>query len=314
MMYVDDISALAFWTSAARGKVSLGPRNRVSELRSCPASPAESDRADLSALPEEAFPLHLAVPAPELRVRRSRFKYRVWPNGIPRGSFIVVNDHVAVASPALALAETCKKASVLTTCQHICELRGSYVRLRGGGMIDHLQPATSAREIEETACALRGRFDTRKLLAALELSGANSASPKETEQYLLFSLGKRRGGAGIDCWEMNVPLDVPKEFQRYLGKEKVFPDLYNEKHKVDVEYVSGACHDNPKSWHSDSRRTNVLRAMGIQVIPVHPEDIATASKFENIVKMASEALGLAYRPASQQTLAARARLMRELRS
>lgn len=316
MIYLEDISAFEFWTSLARARIDIGSLRQVSSLESCPTTAHESTQVRLGTVPFDFSQLCAAVPDPSFRVQRSRFKYHVWTGTVPTGAFTRVARDFCVASPALTLAQIGRRLSVPKLAQVICEMRGSYVRVRGrdGGMFDQLLPIVTAEEIERTAAALQGRYDCRRLLTALPFTADASASPKETELLLLLAMTKRRGGAAIGNWKMNVELPVPEGYRRYLDKGKLKPDLLNEEKHVIVEYDSSEVHDETQRSAEDRKRVRILRAMGYQVITVFWPDIADALAFEQIVREVKEALGLPYRKTSEQGIAARQRLIDELRT
>lgn len=316
MIYLEGTSAFEFWTcSNVRTRVRVSTLHRVSELADCPATLCESAAHTLETIPCRFTKPELLVPDSSFRVQRSRFTYHVMSREIPRDSFLRISDRVCVASPALTLVQVSKRLSIPHLAQVTCEMEGSCLRMPGedGGMIDGLEPLVTTPEIRAMIEATRGLFKSERLERALAFVEPGSASPKETELFLLLCLTKRRGGAAIGDWELNPSLTVPIEYRKYLGKSTVRPDVFNKDKRVDLEYVSYSDHDARSTGHEDSKRTNVLRAMGIEVIPVHPEDIAHAAPFENIVRQTKEALGLPYRRTSEEGLAARQRLMAELR-
>lgn len=316
MIYLTGTSAFEFWTcSNVRTRVRVPALRRVSELADCPATLCESAAHTLETIPCRFSRPELLVPDSSFRVQRSRFTYHVMSRGIPRDSFLRISDKVCIACPALTLVQVSKHLSIPHLVQATCEMEGSYLRMprENGGMIDELEPLVTTSEIRTMIEATRGLFKSERLKKALAFVEPGSASPKETELFLLLCLTKRRGGAAIGNWELNPSLSVPIEYRKYLGKSSVRPDVFNRNKRIDLEYVSYSDHDARGTGHEDSKRTNVLRAMGIEVIPVHPEDIAHASGFENIVRQTREALGLSYRRTSEEGLAARERLMDELR-
>lgn len=316
MVYLDGISAFEFWTSTARTKFGAWAPPRFSSLEGCPACAAESAPVVFDKIPCKFSQIVLAVPDSSFRVQRSRFRYRVWPNGIPPESFMMISRGICVASPALALAELNMSLGTTQLTSVICEMEGGYLRVRGkdNGAIDRLAPIVTEREIRAMADTLRGTCKCKRLLTALDFALPGSRSPKETELLLLMSLTKRRGGAAIGGWEMNPSLDVPCRYRRYLEKDKVFPDLYHRKENLVIEYDSHQEHDAAHKLHEDKKREIVLESMGNTVVSVRPEQMASAEIFENLVKKVRGLLGIPHRPTSPEGLAARGRLMDELRS
>ena len=72
-------------------------------------------------------------------------------------------------------------------------------------------------------------------------------------------------------------------------------------------------HKGEQRERHDSRRRNVIEAMGIAVIDVWKEDLSSAAAFERIIMQVKQHLGLRYRTPSSATLARRRHTMNELR-
>ncbi|MGN0060559.1 MAG: hypothetical protein ACI362_08770 [Coriobacteriales bacterium] len=288
---------------------------RVSRLSGLPSTAHELAQTPLDILPVSRSALHLLVPDERLRVKKHRHVYRVSTGGIVPNSFVQIRADICIASPELTLVQLSERLTLPQLARTIDELCGTYLPQRGygGSFIDEVPSVTTLPRIARCAADHKGIFNTRTLQRALAYCAERSASPKETELQLLLNLPTICGGAQIPRFEMNVPLEIPPELRRYLNQSCVKPDLFRAQELLDIEYMSDQEHLGEQRERHDSRRRNVIEAMGIAVIDVWKEDLASAAAFERIIMQVKRYLGLRYRTPSPTTLARRQRTMEELR-
>ena len=315
MIYVENISALEFWLSAKRASIRLERLPRVSRLSSLPTTAHELAQTPLDILPVNRSALHLLVSDEKLRVQRRKHFYRVSTGGFVPYSFVQISEGICIASPELTLVQMSERLALPQLARTVDELCGTYLPQRGhgGGFIDEVPRITTLSRISRCAAQHKGIFNTRTLQRALAHCAERSASPKETELQLLLNLPTVCGGAQIPRFEMNAPLEIPPELRRYLGQTCVKPDLFRGQELLDIEYMSDQEHTGEQRERHDSRRRNVIEAMGIAVIDVWKEDLASAAAFERIIVQVKRHLGLRYRASSPATLARRQHTMNELR-
>lgn len=314
MLYVEDIAALKFWLSTARVALDGQTLARLSALDGCPATARESAWHSLDEAPYSFERPTLAVPEPRLRVQRKRFDYHVWTRPIPPGSFVRITHDLAVASPALAIAQVSQSLHEEHLAQAICSLAGTYMTPPGkrAGMIDELEPLVTIEELLIMAEELKGMYSTRRLRAVLKYVAGGSASPGETKLLLACAMPKTRGGLFVQGWQMNLELEVPYKLQRYLGQSKIKPDLLLAEHDLILEYDSDERHSDQPQKAKDEKRRVVFELMGYKPIPVYTPHMGSAYAFEAV---ATEVLGIVGRKrinSTPQQLAARETLLKSL--
>lgn len=316
MLYVEDIEALKFWLSPARVMLDGQALSRLSSLRGCPRTARESSWHSLEELPYTFEHPTLAVPAPEFRVQRKRFDYHVWTHEIPRGSFCRVSDDVAVASPALAIAQSAKRFREEHLAQAVCSLAGSYITPPGkrAGLIDGLEPIVTIEELWDMTESLKGICNCEHLQSALKYAAENSASPGETKVLLACAMPRQKGGLHTGGWEMNPEIRLPYRLQRYLDKKKVYPDLLSREHNLVVEYDSDERHSTEAERASDEKRAVALNLMGYTVISVRAHHLRSASAFEGPAQEILKAFKKTRVESNAKQLASRGRLLASLRS
>ena len=315
MIYVENISALEFWLSAKRASMRFERLPRASRLSDLPTTARELAQTPLDVLPVSRSALHLLVPDEKLRVQKHKHVYRVSTGGFVPYSFVQVSKDICIASPELTLVQVSERLTLPQLARTVDELCGTYLPQRGygGGFIDEVPSVTTLGRVSRCAAEHKGIFHTRTLQRALSYCAERSASPKETELQLLLNLPTVCGGAQIPRFEMNVPLEIPPELRRYLNQSCVKPDLFRAQELLDIEYMSDQEHKGEQRERHDSRRRNVIEAMGIAVIDVWKEDLSSATAFEKIIMQVKQHLGLRYRTPSSATLARRQHTMSELR-
>lgn len=315
MIYVENISALEFWLSAKRASMCPERLPRASRLSDLPTTARELAQTPLDVLPVSRSALHLLVPDERLRVQKNRHVYRVSVDGFVPYSFVQISKDICIASPELTLVQVSECLTLPQLARTVDELCGTYLPQRGygGGFIDEVPSVTTLERVSRCAAEHKGIFHTRTLQRALSHCAEKSASPKETELQLLLNLPTVCGGAQIPRFEMNVPLEIPPELRCYLGRACVKPDLFRVQELLDIEYMSDQEHKGEQRERHDSRRRNVIEAMGIAVIDVWKEDLSSATAFEKIIMQVKQHLGLRYRTPSSATLARRQHTMSELR-
>lgn len=319
MLYVEGISALEYWLSPARVVHDGQNLPKLSSLEDCPRTSRESSWQKLDDLPcnfDFVEKPTLAIPGREYRAQRERFKYHVWSHEIPKESFLQVSNDAAVACSALAIGQVGHGLREEHIAQVVCSLAGSYITMPGkhGGMIDKLTPLVTIEELRKMAGDLEGLCSTKKLVSALEYAAENSASPAETNLLLLLSMTRRKGGADIRGWEMNVEMEVPFKFRRYLGQSHITPDLLAREQSVVLEYDSNERHGDKEQQEKDKKRVVVLQAMGYKVIAVHTADVRNALAFQDIIDKTLEALGKKPMRTSPAMFESRQKLIDSLRN
>lgn len=315
MYYLEDISALEYWTSSQRALLDGKTWEPISSLADCPKTAKESTLDPVLAIPCVSRHLNLAVPSQDCRPRHDRVSYHVWTKPIPEKSFWRINDEVAVASPALMLVQVASKLLQIHYAQISCSILGSYLPVQGdrAGMIDGLKPLATLKELIDMCKKVKGIYSSKHVYPTLKYLAENSASPRETDLLLLVSMTKKKGGLNRRGWEMNPELDIPSAaMRRYLGQSTIKPDLLMRDKMVVLEYQSDEWHSTAQAIEEDEKRKVVFEAMGYKVVAVYTSDMKDAFTFERVAELIYTALGEKYTCATDQQLVARQCLINEL--
>ena len=89
----------------------------------------------------------------------------------------------------------------------------------------------------------------------------------ETALVMTLVLPKKEGGLGIRTLKMDYDVEVTARAAHLTSRGKFYLDAFIPRQKLDIEY-HGFFHDEEQRASEDDERTNALRAMGYEVIPI----------------------------------------------
>lgn len=152
-------------------------------------------------------------------------------------------------------------------------------------------PLTSVQEISRCLTnnpSVHGAKLSRKILPYIR---DNSASPRETATALLLGLPRKYGGYGLGVPHMNYSIECTPKATAICNKRALRCDLFWPQANVALEYQSRQFHAADADRIHDSRRANALRSMGITVLEITNEELATPSNTDVIADTIAKALG-----------------------
>jgi len=152
-------------------------------------------------------------------------------------------------------------------------------------------PLTNKERLATFLARSEGVFSQRRLAKILRFIVDNSASPRETILFLLFTLPYRYGGYGFPQPQLNAKIMPTKAAKGTSSKQFFRCDLYWPECDVAVEYESDLIHLTPEQIASDSMRRNSLIAMGKTVIAVTNKQTLSTVEFEMVAKQLAVSLG-----------------------
>ena len=266
--------------------------------------------------------LYVAVPSADARLQSSHVVNTVYGWGIPAGSFIEVDDGMAISGPELLFVEM---AALMHPIEHLMlghELCGTFGRSaadpRNGKVSFALPPLTSVERIERFLDCARGIRGIRQARSTLARLSDNAWSPTESLIASFLSAGIDDMGFGFDSLQMNER--VPRAAELPGAKESRVPDIlvggtkvglnYDGLAHLDLESIARAAMamgTNPGALHAerelkaavravrskvldDAHRNRELTAGGYTVFPVFKEDLYQPGGLDSLVSRLVEVL------------------------
>jgi hypothetical protein len=218
---------------------------------------------------------------------------------LPPHSGLRLEGDVFLVSPELCLLQMAETMPFLDLVQLMDEFCGTY-RPEGDG-IESRPALTSTALISSYLDSSEGVNGIKAARRALRHAVDGSASPKETQAELLFSLPVTRGGKGYPRPQMNQRFDVPTELRQvgdpgYLECDLCW-DSANAKpaagqpHHAAVEYQSTRWHVGAEKLAADSRRRNLLESMGVHVITLTSAELYSPKGFDRVATLVDSEIG-----------------------
>ena len=207
-----------------------------------------------------------------------------------------IDEHCLCVIPELLFALYCQQHNMASSVQLGLELCGTYTR-----------PAYSNRECFAS-------YDLGKLTDVLSIRGFlsrnpgiygmkratrfarylqdKSASPMETNLFLLLCLPVSEGGYGLPLPELNADLPIIQ----YLGSNHEpgvrYGDLVFKSAHVVLEYQSQEHHSEPNKIEADEDRRDDIEATGYTVMFITPFRIKDFDRFEAVAQRLAYYLGI----------------------
>lgn len=315
--------SLEFWRSDApycNGEVQTSPLEQIS-LDGC----AHSIR-DIEAYPsvfnggEE--PVEVLVPSKACCSKTSLLSTRVIGFPLPPYSFCRARGNVYVCSPTLLFLLAASRRSLHELIAVGLELCGTYSPRDGKpAKTDHdaICDVRTLRDYTASAGNVRGIQLARR---ALQYIQDGSASPRETDAYMMYCLPSSLGGFGLDGVELNRSIDMKKYAQAITKLPYITPDLFWPGSEVALEYESDEWHSpyasgyvpeamarfvNKTKLMSDSERRRTFEALRITLVTLTNGEFVDFDEAERIARLLTRRMGKQYN-ATRKVWAKRAAL------
>ena len=314
-----------------------------------PSDASEGISLNVGALaPSVSMPVDVLVGSPGARRGSRLLRPHVLSPALSEGEVVPLAHRRSLTSPALTLlqlasslslprlvmaaSEFCGSFSVYRPPDALRELieelaAGSGVPVMGGWRpsfereghptdVWSRPPLATPSELRALAERAAGRRGCRALARAAELVVPDAASPFEVQTGMLLGLVPELGGEGHGGFSHNGRLDLDARAQSLAGQSTCYCDLLwpggGERRALDVECHSAMFHEGEGQRLSDADRALALQSMGIEVLFVTYAQIASERRADALARTVAEKLGSEVVPRTDEFLARRAELRREV--
>lgn len=277
----------------------------------CPFPSQDEVIAKCPMLPPEAGPIHVSVSAAKRRPSTERIAYHYVSNPLPKGSYLTAARGCAVASPELLFVQIGSSLDRIHQIAFGNVLCSAFIPMpedadmRGFCRTEPMAEPKRLESFVSRAGRLKGIAQAR-MSAAYITPGA--ASPREAALAMMLTLPSALGGYGFAKPELNGTVQLPPKMARTFGRRCLRADMLWRDERVAIEYDSDQWHTGEARIAYDSRRRNLLKSLGYDVITVTNREIKQPADRERIVGALAVALGRRMRTRSQGAEAKRREL------
>lgn len=227
----------------------------------------------------------------------SEIKCHVCSNKLPPMSFVSISTDdkmlqakifgkIIIASPMLIISQMSVKVPFFRLLQWSLELCGNYIITPNSeeGFVFTDSPITDPRSIKTYIKNLNncrvGSARVKSLVAKYVTK--NSASPAETNLYILLCGPRTHGFFGVKDLQLNHKIKISAKAKTVCGQQYIKPDLCNPKRKLAIEYDSKQFHTDEIQNQKDKRRISALVHDGWHVTTIVPYQLHNFNAFSNI--------------------------------
>lgn len=300
MLYLDDMTALAFWRLASIGWLEQpSPCDARAPEDSCvSAEHLRQARALLGSASKDE--LRVLVGSQSTLSRREGALVSVLEASrpLPAGSFFEVGGQLRVVSPELCFVRLARHMNETELALVGMELCGMY---RANPMTHRVEygctPLCTVQslcsmieDLPKTAGRKRARVVARRL-------ADGAASPQESVLYLLATTSTRLGGYGLPKPLLNPPATLDETAQLIAGQGEARCDLYWVKQRVIVEYDSDEFHVRTRA--SDAERRDGLESMGNRVMTITTAQLKSFARLDACMTTLARYLGRRRQPSDK---------------
>lgn len=232
----------------------------------------------LNPFSEEEFSVDVVVAKKDARLRMKGARNTIYSSerSLPAGSFIEVDDGIAISCPELLFLEMANNLPLAHLIMLGHELCGTFSRdahdpINGEATL-WCPPATSCARIGSFIQETKWNANAEKALEALSLVSDNAWSPTESVVATVASLPYEEFGYGMGRCILNLKIDTSVDLNRAVGKSSRRPDMLFEGTHVGLNY-DGTIHLNLDSI--------VKAAMELER---NPEVTATQQALDSVVR------------------------------
>lgn len=290
--------SLDYWRSDApyyAGELLNAPIDHV-PFKNCEHTMAQIDRFPSFVSRDRNPVVEVLVARPEDYRSSKDILTRIVAFNPPARSFCKVRKGVYVCSPEFIFLLSASRLSLHALIALGCELCGTYSLFNDSpDGIKHAQitDVDSLGKYLDSASRVRGIKQAHR---ALRYVKDMSASPRETDLYMMFCLPSSLGGFGLKGAALNTPITVEGTARRLTGMDHITPDLFWEKGPLAVEYESTEQHGsyislaelrkmNQEKLASDSERRRTYWALKIPVLTITNGEFIKYDEVERIARV-----------------------------
>lgn len=292
-----------------------------------PSIPISQDRATqtfISTSPafKELFreTVHTLVSSVSEHTNAEHIKQHLWSGPLPPQATIDDPAVGTVTSPLLTLAQHCTDIELAMIMHEFC---GEFAVYRPSDEVEKVLPKTNdarlaygwerapskdkrpsslwqrshlvePHELASFAREVRGHRGARRFERAAAMLQGVTLSPLEVRTALLMGLPRTLGGRGIKI-ETNATIRFTQAASKIAHRSYCIADILitspDGTHVVDVECQGASVHDGIEARISDADRTTALESMGVSVILVSHDQIASHDSFNVVMDLVERELG-----------------------
>lgn len=264
----------------------FGKVHGIEALRPCASDLRELDCRGFSSL---SRPIHVLVPRATMRHSINDVVWHLHTSALPKASFRQVAYDIFIASPELALFHYAARKDIRSAVLAAYELSGTY-RLHADAGFEKAEPLVALKDLKRIEAVMHGARGVASFRRMMRHVTPGSASPMETALAMLLSLPCAMGGYGLPKPQMNARIDLPEKNGLNQACRYYVADLYWPDFRLAIEYDSDQFHVGSDRIAQDAIRRNVLLFAGVTVITVGRQQIMSASKMDDVARVAGRIL------------------------
>ena len=298
--------------------------------------------------PSVSLPVDVLVDAPGARRGSRLLRPHVLSPALTEGEIVPLAHWLSLTSPALTLLQLAPTLSLPRLVMAASEFCGSFSVYRPPAVLRELieelaagsgvpvvggwrpsfdgegrltdvwsrPPLTTPGELFALAERAAGRRGCRALARAASLVVPHAASPFEVQTGMLLGMGPEHGGEGHGGFAYNGRLALDARAQSLSGQSVCYCDVLwaaeEGRRALDLECQSATFHAGERPMLSDADRALALQSMGVEVLFVTYAQIASERRADALAQTVAEKLGAEVVPRTDDFLARRAELRREV--
>lgn len=295
-----------------------------------PSIPISQDRATqtfISTSPafKELFgeTVHTLVSSVSEHTNAEHIKQHLWSGPLPPQATIDDPAVGTVTSPLLTLLTLAQHCTDIELAMIMHEFCGEFAVYRPSDEVEKVLPKTNdarlaygwerapskdkrpsslwqrshlvePHELASFAREVRGHRGARRFERAAAMLQGVTLSPLEVRTALLMGLPRTLGGRGIKI-ETNATIRFTQAASKIAHRSYCIADILitspDGTHVVDVECQGASVHDGIEARISDANRTTALESMGVSVILVSHDQIASHDSFNVVMDLVERELG-----------------------
>lgn len=295
-----------------------------------PSIPTSQDRATqtfISTSPafKELFgeTVHTLVSNVSEHTNAKHIKQHLWSGPLPPQATIDDPAVGTVTSPLLTLLTLARHCTDIELAMIMHEFCGEFAVYRPSDEVEKVLPKTNdarlaygwerapskdkrpsslwqrshlvePHELASFAREVRGHRGARRFERAAAMLQGVTLSPLEVRTALLMGLPRTLGGRGIKI-ETNATIRFTQAASKIAHRSYCIADILitspDGTHVVDVECQGASVHEGIEVRVSDANRTTALESMGVSVILVSHDQIASHDSFNVVMDLVERELG-----------------------
>ena len=305
-IFLSVAGSLEYWRSDAPysaredtvGEVIVSPIENL-QRSDCTSSARQIDGIHGIELSRDA-PLEILVPSKRFNTKALSINERVISVPLPSGSFYRKAGSVYVCSPPLLFLIAAQTYTLHELIALGFELCGTYSPSEDVLNPHKHDPICDVDTLNNYLDSVRHIEGLAKAKRALGYIRDGSASPRETDAYMMLCLPKTLGGFGLSGAKLNQGLEVKGPAKAITKLPEITPDLYWEKFQIAIEYESNEWHGlyasgyvpevkarllNQTKLMEDSERRRTFEAMAITLITLTNGEFNDYSELDRLARL-----------------------------